>query len=209
MQRKRTTLTGLVLAIIGYSVGGCTVGKDGHTYVDGNCVTCLNNPLTGQAMNYEKTSPDYVAGKNYAAEQRRIRLAQGGRAVANVPKEKGVITFSVKKPIDITYLRVKKEFGFFTMEERVRATHIPGGSRPWVEQTGEFRYEALPGVSYHMREYTGHVYKGVNGEQTIDARLETNGAGTDITFTYWVPLPKVELAAFGNSLKQRALRALR
>lgn len=75
--------------------------------------------------------------------------------------------------------------------------------------TGEFRYEALPGVSYHMREYTGHVYKGVNSEQTIDAQLETNGSGTDITFTYWVPLPKVELAVFGDSLKQRALKALR
>lgn len=69
----RRRLSALVLVILGLTVGGCTVGKDGHTYVDGNCVTCLNNPLTGQAMNYEKTSPDYVAGKNYAAEQRRIR----------------------------------------------------------------------------------------------------------------------------------------
>ena len=203
----RRRLSALVLVILGLTVGGCTVGKDGHTYVDGNCVTCLNNPLTGQAMNYEKTSPDYVAGKNYAAEQRRIRLAQAGQDVATVPVHESIITFSVKKPVDIAYLRVKKEFGFYTLEERAKITPGPGGdSKKWLAWNKGFQYDALPGVSYHLREYINHSHNGVRSK-VIDAVLETNGAGTNIAFTYWVP--KGQSAAFGNSLKQRALRALR
>lgn len=198
-----------LIMMLGLTIGGCTVGKDGHTYVDGNCVTCLNNPLTGEALNYAKTSEDYVAAKDYAAEQRRIRMSQTGTRAANIPEEEGIITFSVGTPIDIAYLRVKKEFGFYTLEERAKITPaLNAEAKKWLAWNKGFQYDALPGVRYHLREYIDHSHNGVQSK-FIDAILENNGAGTDITFSYWVPLPTVELTAFGDSLKQRALKALR
>lgn len=181
---------------------GCMTGKNSHTFIDGHCITCLNNPITGQALNYDKSNPDYERDQGLKPyENSRVRQPE---------YRESNISFSVTKPVDIVYLQLKKEFGFYTLEERARVTGAPyGEAKKWLAVAEEFRYEALPGVSYHMRENIGHIYQGVNSSQTIDVQLATNGHGTDVTFTYWVQLPSVQLNLFGNSIKQRALRALR
>lgn len=184
-------------------MAGCavTTGKDGHTYVDGNCITCINNPLTGDAVNYKKTSEDY-------AKAEKFKVATGQSSGANdIPYEEGRIKFSVRTNIDKAYLKIKREFGYKTKAERARGMG-PQGER-WLDLVDSYRYEALPGVSYRMREHTTHNYKGRNDSQTIDAQLETNGAGTDIIITFWIKKPRLSLASFGNSLKSRVLNALR
>lgn len=201
-RNKGLLVAGGIMLVSVVGLTGCMTGKGGHTYVDGHCITCLNNPITGEALNYDRSNPDY---------ERAQGLKPYENSSARKPEySESNISFSVTKPVDIVFLRLKKEFGFYTLDERAR--HFGGpktDAKKWLAVTNEFRYEALPGVSYHMREYTGHTYRGVNQRQTIDVQLATNGPGTDVAFTYWAPLPKAELAAFGNSIKQRALRALR
>mgnify|MGYP000482803532 CR=1 FL=1 len=84
-----------------------------------------------------------------------------------------------------------------------------GRHKAWLESVEEFRYQALPGVSYHLREYTTHSYQGTTTELTIDVRLENQGAGTHIVFTYWVQQPQSKLSHYGHSIKARVLNALR
>lgn len=51
-----TTKTSSVLIAGGLSLiaTACVTTQGGHTYVDGHCITCLNNPITGQSYNYDK-----------------------------------------------------------------------------------------------------------------------------------------------------------
>jgi len=187
-----------VVLVLAFSVTACVTTKGGHTYIDGHCVTCLNNPLTGTALNYKKS--DHPRKLAYQS------LNYGSRQV-DEKRYKGMVRFTVKRPVDTAYIRIKREFGFLTRDEKLN--RMDGYSREWLQYEGSFRYEALPGVSYHMRHYLTHRYKGVNREHTIDAVIEKNGSASDVTLTYWVEIPPAEIKQYGNSLKKRALRAVR
>jgi len=179
--------------------------KGGHTYIDGHCVTCLNNPITGEAYNYNKAEhPRNLAYRNQSSGN-----GGGGMWQDTTQYLEGKIRFTVRRPVDTTYIRIKREFGFLTRDEKLSRMYIPNASE-WLKHEGSFRYEALPGVSYHMRHYVTHRYKGVNREHTIDAVIEKNGSASDVTLTYWVDnIPRSQLNAYGRSLKSRALRAVR
>ena len=50
--------------------------------------------------------------------------------------------------INFNFFAIKKEFGFYTLEERVRVSPALGRhAKEWLALTGEFRYEA------HARQY--------------------------------------------------------
>jgi len=176
--------------------------KNGHTYIDGHCVTCLNNPITGEPYNYDKAQ--HPRNSQYSA------AGSGGydeTQNAEPVYYKDSIRFTVRLPIDTAYVRIKREFGFVTRTEALgRVSH----KQEWLDYDDSFRYEALPGVSYHLRKAIDHRFRGVYREKdTVDALLEKNGSGTDITLTYWVDIPKSQVPAYGRSLKKRALRVLR
>ncbi len=177
---------------------GCVTGKDGHGYIDGHCVTCINNPITGEAYNYSKSSKDYQQSEQYKSDRRVV--------AQNIPYEEGRVRFSVRSNIDRAYLKVKREFGFKTRTEMLGYESYKKENLDYDEG---FRYEAMPGLSYHMRTHTSHRYKGASLMHTIDIVLENNGSGTDVEITYWVQKPRSALRDYGNSLKARVIKALR
>ncbi len=193
----KTTRGSIVVSLM--MLSACMTGRDDHLYVDGHCITCLNNPITGVAYNYSKSSPDYQQAKKY---QRKWQTHEDQQ----LPYQTDNVRFSVKQPVDQVYLKLKREFGFYTRKERERSF---GQNKAWLANADEFRYEAISGVSYHMREYTQHRYQNNKHELTLDALLESNGSGTNIVFTYWIQHPQSTLPDYGKSIKTRALRALR
>jgi hypothetical protein len=178
-------------------VGCVTTGKDGHSYVNGNCVTCINNPITGEAINYSKKTPDY----KQAEESRRIRDGHlTEQEVSNMPYLEGLTSFSKAIDVDTAYTLIKREFKFITQYE---------WENTYLYQDEGFVYEALPGVSYHMRFSVPHRFKGVKRDHYIEAILNKNGGNTDITFKFWVKVSRSSMNQYAGSIKQRAIRALR
>lgn len=201
---KRFNFLKISLVIVCLSILSACVTKDGHTYIEGRCVTCLNNPITNKAINHNNPVPEYGKVED-DVKMKKSRLETKSSKAEAVFLE-GQIKFSVLNKIDVAYLKLKREFGFKTRKERERNF---GRYKGWLDSAEEFRYEALAGVSYHMREHTKHSYKGVNSKHTIDMILETNGAGTNVVITYWIQKPKSTLRSYSKSLKHRSLQALK
>ncbi len=192
-----TTIQRAGLAFSLVVLSGCiTTGSGGHTFIDGHCVTCLNNPITGEAYNYSKTSPDYVQAQNYRQVQDAKVLPQGDET----PYVEGLTTLSVNRDVDTVYTRIKREFGFLTRAE---------WERNYLYDDGGILWEAIPGVSYHMRFTVPHHFKGVTRNHYIEATLTKNGRSTDLTFKFWVQIPKATINRYAYSIKQRASRVLR
>ena len=176
---------------------GCMTGKDGHAYIDGHCVTCMNNPVTGEAYNYRKNSPDDAHAKTY-------RQTQDGQltieASENVPYLEGFTSLSVQMDIDTVYTRIKREFGFLTREE---------WERNYLYDDGGILWEGIPGVSYQMRFTVPHRFKGVTRNHYIETTLVKNGRNTDITFKFWVQMSNASLKQYAYSINKRATSVLR
>jgi len=181
------------------ALSGCATDKAGHIYAGSSCITCLNDPITGDPYNYEKEKE----GINL---QERYRSGRKANKKKEIKHQEGHIKFYVGKDVDVVYLKLKREFGFKTRKERERGMFYE--TREWLDVAEEFRYEALPGVSYHLREYTKHLHQGVMHQLTIDLVIEKSEKGTAAAFTYWIQLPPAQLSIFSNSIKKRALKAL-
>ena len=194
---KKESQFKIVLLINLMLLTGCMTGKDGHTYIDGHCVTCLNNPVTGEAYNYTKKSPDYAQAKDYRRVQDE-HLTAG--ELDNTPHLEGQTSLSAHIDIDTAYTRIKREFGFLTRKE---------WEQNYLYDDGGILYEALPGVSYHMRFNVPHRYKGVTRTHYIETTLHKNGRKTDLTFKFWVQVSKGSLNQYAYSIKKRAAHVLR
>lgn len=58
---KKLFLTGAVLAAA--SLSGCVTMQGEHAVVNGKCITCINNPMTGEPINYEPSGTTVQAGQ--------------------------------------------------------------------------------------------------------------------------------------------------
>ena len=192
-----TIITLKVMLFSSLLLTGCMTGKDGHTYIDGHCVTCLNSPVTGEAYNYSKNSPNDAQAKTY-------RQAPYGQLITetseNAPYLEGFTSLSVRMDIDTVYTRIKREFGFLTRAE---------WERSYLYDDGGILWEGIPGVSYQMRFTVPHRFKGVTRNHYIETTLVKNRRNTDITFKFWVQISNASLKQYAYSINKRAASVLR
>lgn len=194
-------LTGLIGSLtIAFLVSGCATNQ--HAYSsDGKCITCWNNPLTGKPINHDGTANQIeapgttqgtpeITSKNTVIEKNRIK-----------PSEHQV-KFSVPVNVDIAYLKIKKEFQYYS-EQEIRQEW--GSLAQDKMQTFDFAYDATPSVYYRMRAARKH-----DGIQTvIDSKIEKQAEKeSSITITYWLKDPSINASQFGESLQRRTIQAL-
>ena len=176
---------------------GCSSNK--HIYnSEGKCITCWNNPVTGEPINH-----DGNANQEQAANEQADNPSQNEASPVNQNSPiEHEIAFSVPVDVDIAYLKIKKEFNYFS-EQEIRQEW--GSMASAKMQTFAFAYEATPSVFYHMRADRQH-----DGVQVIiDNKLEKLSAQkSKITITYWLKDKNIDPVSFGTSLKRRARQAL-
>jgi hypothetical protein len=192
-QQKIPRLTVTLLFSVGITSCITTQGK--HTFINGRCVTCLNNPVTGEPWNYEKPTNAVLAANTDSPAANAA-----GQSVDNGVSLEGNGFFTVKHDVDTVYSRIKREFGFLTRKEWGR-THLY-----WDEG---FLWEALPGVSYVIRYQVPHTYLGIKRKHYIEFEMHKNGSMTDVTFKFWAQVPQGSLSGYANSIEYRALRVIR
>lgn len=188
--------TAIALTITLGFTGGCATDKHFYTS-DGKCLTCWNNPVTGEPINHDGSANEVT--KETAQETDVEKL----RTESEVKNPVGhTVSFTVPVNVDLSFLKIKKEYNYYTEQE----TRQEWGSMANAKmQTFAYSYDAMPSVYYQMRAARNHGNDRVVIEHKIE-KVDSNK--TDITLTYWLDNPKVNVAAFGKSLEKRTKKAL-
>jgi len=174
-------------------ITGCS--STNHMYnADEKCITCWNNPLTGNPINHDGSS-NQDAGNGHSA-------SDNSQTVKSVSFDKHETMFSVSKNVDVAFLKIKKEFGFMSEEEVKQEMGSMAGMKLQAE---DYRWYAVPHVTYSMgsaRTIDGHRMNIV-----IDVEKETDSK-SKITVSYWPRDKKLNSETLGNTLVARINSAL-
>lgn len=105
------------------------------------------------------------------------------------------------RQIDTLYGRIKREFGFNTREEEMRARGSQQGSANigWIEHamlTSGFIHDMTPGVYYHMASTFTYGY--------LDVKLEKEDKSVLVSWSV-----KTKDSAKADEIKQRMLKAIK
>jgi len=193
----------LAIAVFVLGLSGCAT--DQHVYsANGKCISCWNNPITGKPINHDGSTQ---VDKTAAAQDESFTNAEGATSTSGViANHKGVkeyqTTFSVPVNVDIAFLKIKKEFNYYS-EQEIRQEW--GSLATAKMQTFEYAYDTSPSVYYHMRAERPH--QGIYA--IIDTRIEKKTNSTSqITLTYWLKDSSVNTTNFTRSLQDRARKSL-
>lgn len=193
-----------LLVIAGFVLGVSGCATDQHVYsANGKCISCWNNPITGKPINHDG-SPQVE--KTDAAQDASVASDEATSSAGVIANTKGAkeyqTTFSAPVNVDIAFLKIKKEFNYYT-EQEIRQEW--GSLATMKMQTFEYAYDTSPSVYYHMRASRPH--QGIYA--IIDTRIEKKTNSTSqITLTYWLNNSSVNTTNFTRSLQERARNSL-
>lgn len=154
----------LMLALVSAvtAISGCT-GQ--HVAYGEQCMTCIDNPITGEPMNYDPTEySTAVAGRNTTST-----------AARSVPHtlEREQIVLRFPSDVDTTGQRLKKTFGYMTREEAV--AEMGNAGKTMFAGPG-YAYQATPGAFYYMKT---QAYSG-----DLSTQVTREGSGATVKITY-------------------------
>lgn len=181
-------------ALLSFFLMGCF--SNPHVYTDkGGCLTCWNNPITGEPLNHD--------GK---ANKTTAQQTSGGTQYSrnNVAPQKHQIEFKVPVNVDLAFIKIKREFKYQTEQE----IHQEWGkklSRAKM-QTFSWAYDATPSVYYHMRAPRDHNGVYVIIDSQIEKRTDKE---SQIIMTYWLKDRSINANQFGKTLKNRVMQAIK
>lgn len=181
-------------------VSGCASNQ--HVYSsDGKCLTCWNNPITGKPVNHDgNANQEQTAQESQVTQTTTTETTVVNTTTAKPTEHK--IAFTVPVNVDIAFLKIKKEFNYYT-EQEIRQEW--GSMAQAKMQTFAYAYDATPSVYYHMRADRNH--DGI--QAIIDSQIEKQSdKESKITITYWLRDKSVNASQFGESLKNRTRKAL-
>lgn len=166
-------LTLLAAGISLVMVSGCA---NDHLYYQDKCITCMNNPLTGEPVNYDPDAlPDgALAGSSSATVS---QTADGYPPRLSLPgvSERQELSMIYLGDVDTASALLKNAFGYMTREEAIaRHGNMAGG----MMFSGDHSYSAVPGSFYSM---TGPYSGG-----SLTTRVSKTPAGADVLFTFSV-----------------------
>lgn len=181
-------------------VSGCASNQ--HVYSsDGKCLTCWNNPITGKPINHDgNANQEQTAQESQVTQTTTTETTVVNTTTAKPTEHK--IAFTVPVNVDVAFLKIKKEFNYYT-EQEIRQEW--GSMAEAKMQTFAYAYDATPSVYYHMRADRNH--DGI--QAIIDSQIEKQSdKESKITITYWLRDKSVNASQFGESLKNRTRKAL-
>jgi hypothetical protein len=162
----------LSFAILGSSVflTACVPGN--HVYSPaGACVTCMNNPTTGEPLNYDpKVTPMFKSG---SASENRKSEAGAGKFFS------GQFTMNSNRDVDSVYGKMRSSFGFRTEQQMSRTTSGKFGMK-----SDAWRHEVVPGAFYNLSDYARVSVDGVSTSFVMSVKIVKNRSGSIVTVGY-------------------------
>ena len=187
----------LKILVISFTLlaSGCT-SSTGHMYsADGTCLTCWNNPLTGEAVNHDGGGKSANSGStNKQKNEKKYRM----------PGKYQPYTLNLTSPVsvDIAFLKIKREFEFQTAEE----IHHEWGDMAEVKLgSSGFAFDSMPSIYYHMSAPRSVGGQRMNIEFLIEKRTETSSA---MKVTYWPRSKSLSPEKIEQAIRNRISKAL-
>ena len=168
-QTKLLTLVGA--GVITALLAGCTTTD--HMYSNGQCLTCINNPLTGEPVNYD---PD----ENPVFEQQAATGADAQQPTS-VASGDGRGSFLIESTVgvDTAYARLRSGFAF-----RSPSDFGTGMSDSFQMQDVAWHHETNPGSFYRISDYERQTINGTEHRIVLKAQIERNGSGSRIKVNF-------------------------
>lgn len=176
---------------------GCTSQE--HLYSQGRCLTCINNPITGQPVNYEPEQQPTME-RDHAASANQVQEAAATGAMRG--------RFELQSPhdVDTTYARLRGEFDFRSPSD----FNSNRASDQWAMMDEAWHFEAIPGAFYELSDYTRQTLHGTAHRLVVKAQVKREGDGSWIIIEYGpVASSHYEAEAMGAALQSRVESALR
>ena len=188
--------------VLGAVLSGCAATD--HMYVDGVCVTCLNNPLTGEPINYDPNeTPQMTAQARDRVERREGVMSPERQAL--LASQSGTFEFTSPFDVDLVYARLRTEFRM-----RSPASFDGGFNDSLAKRDVAYHHETTPGTFYNISDYSRHTMNGVEYRIVFRAILMRDGAGTRVKIQYSPSgYNDYDGAEFKRSLQSRVERLLR
>lgn len=178
--------------LITLAIAGCSTSE--HIYVEGRCITCVNNPFTGEPINHDPAEQ----------EIRQVVGQDGSTETVAVSDGKG--EFLIESPVDVdtAYARIRSAFTF-----RSPADFTDGTTDQMQKLNVAYHHEANPGSFYRLSDYEGAVIEGREHRVVLKAQIERNREGSRVRVSFSSVGPVgYESDAMQQALKQRFETAL-
>lgn len=186
----------LWIVFISFVLMGLAGCGTNHLEYAGKCLTCINDPITGEPVNYD---PEKIG-------QRQTTSNDVSKTVKSDSKlETGTIVLSSPVDVDSAFAAIKPEFGFQSPSEIERQY---GTTAEMILRSGEYGYDANPGAFYKLRRTVSHTSNGYTFKDTvIECNIQKEGTGSKITMSWW-RAGVINGKAFTDSLLQRVEKVL-
>ncbi|MEW8139159.1 MAG: hypothetical protein AB2761_19010 [Candidatus Thiodiazotropha endolucinida] len=208
----RTTTQWTVFVYIALILSGCmTVEGPDSKYVlskkgfeqapKANTSNKLDNRNINKKENIppKKTYEDSPNNKEYA-------WGVGNRKRGREPDPMSSFIFVYQKDIDTAYIRIKKEFGFLSLDDMNNNPYVRDAVKS--KSLLHIRYVAIPNVQYTMRNWIRHPYASEEPSNTIEVDLAKEGQNKVRIQVSYYSGHTIDKAGYETSLKQRILRSL-
>ncbi len=168
--------------VLGSSVllTACVPGN--HVYsAAGACVTCVNNPVTGEPLNYDpESTPMFKSGSASAGTSVAVSESRstGGSAAAGMFFS-GDFTLSGNRDVDTVYGMMRSSFGFRTEQQMSKTTSGKFGMK-----SDAWKHEVVPGAFYDLSDYARVNVDGVSISIIMSAKIIKNRSGSIVTIGY-------------------------
>lgn len=177
---KRYLLSTATLAILSTTLVGCgsVQTKDNHTYVDGKCITCFNNPFTGKPINHEEKDSQLTNTQD--ASTKSVEDIDHGEnqdfAPGSTFSELQTHTENIPLSVDMAYVKSKKFLKFYDVNDE-----IP----PSKYVINRAKITAIPATYYSVNHSYGGPRYGLNWVSQYDLQLEKiTEKSTKVTIKY-------------------------
>lgn len=85
---------------------GCSTTE--HVMVGGKCVTCINNPLTGEPLNHDGSIPGSTYKPSDQATAQSDSSGSAGSSSGRKTFTESTTSFSVPVNVDVAFIRIKR-----------------------------------------------------------------------------------------------------
>ena len=156
--------------------------------------------LEVQEIEYPASTVDNA--QSATAQQSRV-LTEAYRPLGTDPRWSKAAPICLGGDIDVAYIRIKKEFGYLTPDERLAATPGAWGNIQVIKRREGFEYVAQQGVYYLMRDRSRRT-----GDRIIETKLSKDGTNKYCLEYGFANVGLTNVPAYAAELKARYIAAI-
>jgi hypothetical protein len=194
MKLKNAASLALVVAL-----SGCATTD--HIYnAEGQCLTCFNNPLTGEPMNHDGSNNKHMeVAKEQPAAQ---RVESEAPAQASQSYNMHEVRFNSGINVDVAFIALKEEFQFRSAEEVKKEM---GTFADFKLRSSDYEWKIIPQVSYVMGSEREILGSNMNLLVTVNKRTDSSSV---VIAQYWPRDKSINTETVGGHLLARIQKAL-